>query len=366
MHLAFIDFVYAYDAGRPDTDEPLGGTTSAICFQARELVKAGISCTFFNRVTESRQAHGITTLPLHALSEEINKTPYDTYIFCGRWTDEFVHLVRENTKAPLIAWMHESAFIPPLTPALDDFDGVVFVSEWQKRVNQDAVRPHWKQTLIRNAMNPAVALSFPAEKPILGAKASPPILLFIGSFARGAFHIPPILDKIRVQRRDFSVEMFCNLDPSRNAETDAAYINWLRDQPNVTHVGMVGQPELSRRMRRATLLLAPNPWPETSCISLIEASASGLIPIITNRAALPETASGFARQIPIENPDEKQGFDMPIDYEAFAQATLAALRECAENPIATEANLRRQIDFFQAHYQWSQRVETWVEFVRGF
>ena len=171
MHLAFIDFVYDYDAARPDTDEPLGGTTSAICFLARKLVKAGFACTFFNRATEPRQAHGIRTLPLHALSEEIDRTPYDAYIFCGRWTGDFVNLVRAHTSAPLIAWMHESAFMPPLTPALEAFDGVIFVSEWQQRVNQEAVLPHWKQTVIRNAMNPCVALSFPANTGILAAKA---------------------------------------------------------------------------------------------------------------------------------------------------------------------------------------------------
>ena len=349
MHIAFIDFVYAYDAARPDTDAPLGGTTSAICFLARELVKEGVSCTFFNRVTEPRQAHGIPSLPLEALSEEIDRTPYDAYVFCGRWTDEFVHLVRTHTNAPLIAWMHESVFAAPLTPALADFDGVVFVSEWQKRVNQNAACAHWKQTVIRNAMNPAVEESFSPNTAILAAKPSPPILLFVGSFARGAFHIPPILDKIRP-----------------HPETDAAYIDWLRTQPNITHIGMVGQPELTRRMRRATLLLAPNPWPETSCIALIESVASGLTAITTNRAALPETASGFAQHISIDSPDAKQGFDMPIDYDAFAKATLDALCEREENPAETEATLRRQIDFFHANYQWSQRVEPWVEFIRSF
>ncbi len=366
MHLAFIDFVYDYNAARPDTDEPLGGTTSAICFLARELVRAGIACTFFNRVTEPRQAHGITSLPLEMLGEEIGRTSYDAYIFCGRWTSEFVNLVRAHTTAPLIAWMHESAFAPPLTPALETFDGVVYVSEWQKRINQDRALPHWKQIIIRNAMNPAVALSFPANTDIRAAKSQPPTLLFCGSFARGAFHIPPILEKIRAHRRDFSVEMFCNLDPSRNPETDADYIDWLRNQPNVAHVGMVGQQELARRMRSATLLLAPNTWPETSCIALIEAIASGLTVVTTNRAALPETASGFAQHIAVDRPDEMQGFDMPIDYDAFADAVLSALREQEENPTKTETDLRRQIDFFHAHYQWTQRVDAWVKFIRSF
>jgi len=366
MRLAFIDFIYHYDAARPDSDEPLGGTTSAICFVARELVKNGAACTFFNRVSQPRQAHGIASLPLQALGHEIERGGFDAYIFCGRWTAELVNLVRAHTKAPLIAWAHESAFRAPMTPALEAFDGVVFVSEWQQRVNQTVVKPHWKQIVIRNAMNPAVATSFPSGGKILPSKQVPPIMLFAGSFARGAFHIPPLLDKVRQQRNDFTVEMFCNLDPSRDVEKDTTYINWIRGLPNITHVGMVGQPELARRMRHASILLAPNPWPETSCIALIEGLASGLTAITSDRAALPETASGFATQIPLEGRDEPIRFDMPIDYDGFATAIIDALRSREENPTQLESRLRQQVDYFRAHYQWEQRTAPWINFIKSF
>ena len=363
MHIAFVDFIYHYDAARPDRDEPLGGTTSAICFLARELVKAGVSCTFFNRIAEKSEAHGIPALPLQALADELGTGRYDAFVFCGRWTDELVQLVKQNTTVPLIGWMHESSFAPPMTPALDAFDGMVFVSEWQKRINQAAAKPNWQQIVIRNAMNPRVAESFPPEAPILAAKETPPVLLFAGSFARGAFHIPPLLDKIRAQVSDFTVELYCNTDPSKNAEQDTAYINWLRNLSNISHVGMVGQTKLVERMRAATILLSPNPWPETSCIALIEGLASGMSVITTNRAALPETASGFANIIPIDNPDDPVRFDGAIDYEAFASKTLKLLAERAHNPVEFAAGLRRQVDYFHANYQWSQRVAPWMAFI---
>ena len=365
MNIAFVDFIYHYDAARPDTDEPLGGTTSAICFLAREMVKAGIACTFFNRIATAREVHGIRSLPLQALGEALEHGGYDAYIFCGRWTHELVQLVREHSSAPLIAWMHESAFVPPMTPALDAFDGVVFVSAWQQRVTQSAVKTPWKQAVIRNAMNPLVAASFPPGASILSAKTTPPVLLFAGSFARGAFHIPPLLDKLRMHRTDFSVEMFCNTDPSRDPVKDAAYIDWIRAQPNIAHIGMVGQPELARRMRRASVMLAPNPWPETSCIALIEGLASGLSVVTTTRAALPETTSGFARLLPIDAPDDPTRFDAPIAYDSFASAVVEALRAQEEKPQETEQNLRRQVDFFHASYQWSARVAPWVAFIES-
>lgn len=364
MHLAFVDFVYFYDAARPEADEPLGGTTSAVCFLAREMVKKGIACTFFNQVPAPREEHGIKSLPLRALAEAIGQNTFDAYIFCGRWTAELVGLVRAHTKAPLVAWMHESVFAPPMTPALEDFDGVVFVSDWQKRVNQPAVQAKWRQTVIRNAMNPALS-SLASRNSILASKEKPPVLLFAGSFARGAFHIPPLLDKIRSKRTDFSVEMFCNLNPSGDAENDAAYTDWLRSQPNVAHLGMVGQPKLVQHMVKATVMLAPNPWPETSCIALIEGLAAGLDAVMTNRAALPETASGFGRQIATPSPDEPLRFDMPIDYDTFAEAALEALREREQSPESVEKRLREQVDYFHDHYQWEQRVSPWISFIEG-
>jgi glycosyltransferase involved in cell wall biosynthesis len=127
---------------------------------------------------------------------------------------------------------------------------------------------------------------------------------------------------------------------------------------------MVGQRELARHMQRASVLLMPNPWPETSCIALIEGLASGLSAVITNRAALPETAAGFARQIPIDDPDDQTRFDMPLNYDAFAAAVLDILRQRDEQSDQMESELRRQIDHFHTHYQWRQRVSSWANFIK--
>src|ERR1700722_10277895 len=132
MRLAFIDIASGYGADRPDCEEAAGGTTAAACFLARALVKAGVSCTFFNKIRTVHTAYGIPSLPLESLVEGCKNTDYTAFIFCGRWVEWLVKLVRENSNAPLIAWMHESAFSPEFVPALEAFDGIAFVSEWQR------------------------------------------------------------------------------------------------------------------------------------------------------------------------------------------------------------------------------------------
>ncbi len=366
MHLAFIDIARDYTADRPDKNEPLGGTNSAVCFLARELVKTGISCTLFNKIVEPAEAYGIESLPLEALMEYRANPKYSAFIFCGRWVEWLVKLVREATHRPVLAWMHESALDTPMTPALAAFDGIVFVSEWQSKINQSFVHADWHQTVIRNAMNPQFAALFEKEEQTLSAKTKPPILLYAGATPRGAFHLPPLLNVLRQLRKDFSMEIYCDCAPSSDPMANASYIDLLRSLPNISHVGMVGQSELAQKMRRASLFVSPNPWPETSCIALIEAMAAGLSVITTNRAALPETASGFAQHIAIDDPDNATRFDQAIPYGEFAETISQTMDNLSNKADEFEHKLRQQINYFNAHYQWSQRSQLWIDYIRSF
>ena len=136
-------------------------------------------------------------------------------------------MIREKTKAPLIGfWMQESLLAPPLVPALPAFNGVVFNSEWQKKVNQRlcpaalAARP-LSATRCRSDVCPNL---FPPEAPILAAKTKPPVLLYAGVTPRGAFHLPALLDRLRQRRTDFSMEIYCDCAPSRDVKSNADYI----------------------------------------------------------------------------------------------------------------------------------------------
>ncbi len=148
----------------------LGGTNSAVCFLARELVKAGVACTFFNKIETPQSAHSITSLPLQSLIDEAANPTYTAFIFCGRWVEWLVAMVREKTSVPIIAWMHESVLGTNFTPALGAFNGAVFVSQWQADTNRALVPPQWRTTIIRNAMNPVFASGEAVKKqpPLLG------------------------------------------------------------------------------------------------------------------------------------------------------------------------------------------------------
>lgn len=361
MHLAFVDLAYDYTADRPDAPAPLGGTTSAVCFLARALRDAGHEATLFNKVWQAATAHGIRSLPLEQLTAERANSAYDAFIFCGRWTEWLVQHVAEGARVPLIAWMHESQFKPPLMPALPEFAGVVFVSDWQHRVNQAALLPAQSAAVIHNAMNPLAASMFAPDASITAAKQ--PVAVYAGSTPRGVLHLPAIWPPLHEAFPDLRLQIFCNPAIGTDAAQNAALAAQLRAMPGVEHLGMAGQPELLAHLRDASFFLAPNPYPETSCIALIEAMAAGLCCIATARAALPETAQGFAALVPIVAADDPELFTQPLDHAAFVATARSIIAAWLAAPAAWEARLQTQRDHFLQHFQWRQRVAAWLEFV---
>lgn len=357
MRLAFIDIIGGYTAARPDINKAMGGMTTAICFLAREMVKQGIRCSLVNAHPTSSIDHGVETIPLTALHQVVVDESYTAFIFCGRWADEMVATIRRMTKRPLLAWMHESSFTLPQVTPLPAFDAVAYVSDWHREINQPYALKHWRQTVMRNAMHPSFAALFAKDETIVKAKTRPPVIAYTGDFVRGAVNLPAILPLLKHRWQDFTCEIYAEMPPATTTANN--YETIFKQYPCITHIGKIGQTELAQRLKRAALLAAPNPYPETSCINLIQAMAAGLRCIISNRAALPETAHGFASVVPVQDATDPIRADIPMPHAEFAKAIEAELDVWPPS----ENKLQQQRDFYLLHYQWSQRVAPWRDFI---
>ncbi len=372
-HFAFIDIAANYTGDSP-MREALGGTQAAVCHLASALVKKSAKVTLINQNRQAGEFAGIHSLPPEKLDDAQSLSDVDVLVLNGRWTKKLVETLKKKTSAQavvgtterrapkIIAWMHEASFNDPWILPLPEFDGFVFVSEWQKNINASLVPPSAKATVISNGIAPAFHSLFNNEA-ILPVKMSlgQPVLIYMGSSKRGLFYLPQILPQLKQQIPELSFEIYsdCNIDNDETAKNQMRQT--LLAINGVTHVGAVSQHELPQRLKRASFFISPNTYPETFCICLAEAMAAGCTPIITARAALPETAHGFGAKFPVPLADSVNYEKDALDIAGFTDLTLQMFRaRQAQNPADVETYLARQIDFVNTHYNWDVHADSWL------
>ncbi len=357
MHIAFIDIAASYNANTP-SERALGGTQSAVCYLAPELVKTGMKVSLINQFQETGDFLGVTSQPPACLDDNAALQQIDLFVFNGRWSAKMVQTLRKRTKAPFVGWMHEALFDDSFIQPLPEFAGFTFVSEWQKRVNAARLLPTIKNAVIANGIAPAFHTS-PAAMPALPLRA-----IYSGSSKRGLLDLPAILPALHARFPDLRFDIYSDCVVANDMDVNANFRAQLLAIPNCDHVGAVPQGELAQRLQQSHIFLSPNAYPETFCIALAESMAAGLLPIITARAALPETAAGFAALAPAAEPDHPHWQPAGLNRAAFIATAIAAI-EAMQNDAGYAEKRARQMAYATSHYSWQKHAGSWIEFLSG-
>lgn len=115
---------------------------------------------------------------------------------------------------------------------------------------------------------------------------------------------------------------------------------------------------MAEAISRCDVLAYPNNFPETSCITLMEAMASGCLIVSNAVAALPETGAGFGHFCAY--PPDVSREDFIAIYADFTVKTIAgAVRDKA----GSRKKLEAQMDFARTRYTWTMRAFQWEQFL---
>ena len=170
-------------------------------------------------------------------------------------------------------------------------DGVLAVSEWHADVlSEESGYPRDKCFAIKNGIH----LPFFSEPDFSNKK---PRLFYASTPFRGLEHLVRLFPLIRKEVPEAELYVFSGFDvykgkqeysPEIQAQFKAVF-EALEKMEGVVLKGNVKQAELSAEMQQAKILAYPNTFKETSCIVVMEAQASGCVPVTSALGALPET-----------------------------------------------------------------------------
>jgi len=126
--------------------------------------------------------------------------------------------------------------------------------------------------------------------------------------------------------------------------------------PNVNYIGYKSNEYILEHMTDYDLYVYPSIFEETSCVSAMEALASGVHVITNNYGALYETCSEWPVYI-----------NYTEDYEQMALATAEAIKVAAKylHEDYIQNHLENQQRFYKRFYSWEKKGQEWESFLRG-
>jgi glycosyltransferase involved in cell wall biosynthesis len=343
---------------------PLGGSESALCYLAEALAGRGHQVFVLHPGPGRAASRGVCCLPLNDYSlRQLGALDAFVVLNLAGQAQHLRPLLSPQTA--LVLWTGHHTDQPAVQPLRDPaerrrYDGFALVSDWQRQEFQSAfgLDPA-RAGVLRNGIAHAFQDLFPEGTAIAARKSQPPVLAYTSTPYRGLDLLLEAFPRIRQAVPGTTLKVFSGMGVYQIpvAEDQArfgALYQRCRATDGVDYLGSWPQPELAAALTGATVLAYPNTYPETSCISVLEAMAAGCQVVTSARGALPETTAGFARLVPVDG--EREAY-----LDRFAAETVQALTPTG---LDAEEHLRRQVAHVHQQHTWSGLADTWVGWLR--
>ena len=309
---------------------PLGGSESSALHVARELTAIGLTVLVTNRVDDLRKPCDIfiSTRIWQVFSKGIRPGKLN-YLWCTDDADQ-----------PSVAGLADPAMAAKV---YGNIDGAFLLSHYQAgRWRAQLNLPAEKIFLTRNGI-PLARFS-----PDRGALRSRPRAAYYGSTPyRGLAAVIDSWPRIRGQVPDAVLHIFSSMQiygVGDTPEFEALYQR-ARAEPGIEYHGAQGQATIRPVIQTCRALAYPCAFPETSCITAMEAMAAGCAVVGTALGALPETAAG--------NPL------IPYKNVVWRGQWEAALVQVLADDSAYESLARANLDQSQ-NRDWSTVIREWI------
>ena len=272
-----------------------------------------------------------------------------------------INLILNNTDYNLIEknkinvlWMHhfvnqKEAQNLSSNEFVNKLDWIVYNSNWnfEKHVYQFKV-PENKCVVIRNAIEKIDIVEKPKDKISLIYHTTP---------WRGLVHLLKVFKNLNLKNVELNIcsstIIYGKKFDVKLGKTYESLFNECKNTKNVKYFGFLDNKKIIELLKQMHIFAHPSIWPETSCISAIEAMAAGCEVVTTNLGALYETCSPFGTFV---------NFDRNFDNleKRYKKVLLNSIENYWSDK--NQDKLKLQVKTINSTYSWDVRSYEWKNF----
>lgn len=260
----------------------------------------------------------------------------------------------DSTKKKIL-WLHDLPQDPESTHLTDPasrnrFDKIVCVSNWQMQLyNLISGVPYSQCTVIKNAIEPIDV----QEKKYEGTVR----LIYHTTPHRGLEILVPVFEELCKIHDNLHLDVYSSFSIYGWEQRDEQYKNVIdrcKQHPNITYHGAVSNEEVREALKTTHIYAYPCIWPETSCLSVIEAMSAKNMVVCPNFAVLPETCANFAMMYPFHENVNAHGVQ-------FAHTLNNAINTVKFDYELSFPYIDFQKQYFDYFYGWEYRKKEWID-----
>jgi UDP-glucose:(glucosyl)LPS alpha-1,2-glucosyltransferase len=292
-------------------------------------------------------SQGGTEMMMKGLRDRLPADLLDQFNFiCSRVRPENISADKKN-----ILWLHDTYDDPESEHLSKEssrkrFSKLIFVSNFQQATfNIGRGVPYSDGIVMPNAIVPIPEHTKPNNSVIN--------LIYHTTPHRGLELLVPVFEYINQQIPNLHLDIFSSFKAYGWGQRDEPYkalFERCQRHPNIEYHGFQPNDVVRAALQKAHIYAYPNIWPETSCISVIEAMSAGCSVVCPNFYALPETCANFATMYPFDE-------DYNRHANLFARVLVNAINSFWNESNQNKLNVQK--NYFDNFYNWDLRAAQW-------
>lgn len=230
------------------------------------------------------------------------------------------------------------------------FHKIIFVSHWQQQQYISKYQIPWSRTtVLKNAINP---FSVDIDNKFSDIEDKEINVVYHSTPHRGLELLVPAFEEL--EDKNTHLHVFSSFNLYGWPERDKPYqdlFDRIKNNERMTYYGAVDNDTLREHLAKMHVFAYPSIWPETSCISLIEAMAAGVCCIHPTYAALPETSCNLTFM-----------YDMhedPAEHAKIMQEALNVMLMAIRRDAGIKHRAQYVSQYANIFYNWDLRKREW-------